>query len=258
MSVFESPAIEEDFGGGVGDIVAIAIGLAAVEYFAKLREVGWEAITLIGITASVAYPLAIYWRGPAYYPLITFLTLASILAWYLVGAGGRDPRVLEGTGATLLGVVWIGGLGSSAAAMLAIPDGRALLLTAILATVAYDVGGLFIGKAMGHRRLSAASPNKTLEGLVGGMGMAFVMPIIVVGIMELGPWTGFGAALVLGIGAAVAAPLGDLCQSLLKRDLGTKDMGTLLPGHGGVLDRVDGMLFVLPTVFWLAVTIGLS
>ncbi|MCB0977276.1 MAG: phosphatidate cytidylyltransferase [Acidimicrobiales bacterium] len=239
-------------------IVAIAIGLAAVEYFAKLREVGWEAITLIGITASVAYPLAIYWRGPAYYPLITFLTLASILAWYLVGAGGRDPRVLEGTGATLLGVVWIGGLGSSAAAMLAIPDGRALLLTAILATVAYDVGGLFIGKAMGHRRLSAASPNKTLEGLVGGMGMAFVMPIIVVGIMELGPWTGFGAALVLGIGAAVAAPLGDLCQSLLKRDLGTKDMGTLLPGHGGVLDRVDGMLFVLPTVFWLAVTIGLS
>jgi phosphatidate cytidylyltransferase len=239
-------------------IVTAAIGLAAVEYFAKLREVGWEAVTLLGITASVAFPLAIYWRGPAYYPLLTFLTLAAILAWYLVGAGGRDPRVLEGTGATLMGVIWIGGLGSSAAAMLAIPDGRALLLTAILATVAYDVGGLFIGKAMGHRPLSAASPNKTLEGLVGGMGLAFVLPIIVVGIMEKGPWTGFGAALVLGIGAAVAAPLGDLCQSLLKRDLGIKDMGSLLPGHGGVLDRVDGMLFVLPTVFWLAVTIGLS
>ena len=239
-------------------VVAIAIGLAAVEYFEKLREVGWECVTLLGIVASVAFPLAVYWRGPAYYPLLVFLTLAALLGWYLVGAGGRDPRVLEGTGATLLGVTWIGGLGSSAAGMLALPDGRALLLTAILATVAYDVGGLFIGKAMGHRPLSAASPNKTLEGLVGGMGLAFVLPIIVVGIMELGPWTGFGAALVLGIGAAVAAPLGDLCQSLLKRDLGVKDMGSLLPGHGGVLDRVDGMLFVLPTVFWLAFTIGLS
>ncbi|MBX3314856.1 MAG: phosphatidate cytidylyltransferase [Actinobacteria bacterium] len=239
-------------------VVTAAIGLAAVEYFAKLREVGWECVTLIGIAASVAYPLAIYWRGPAYYPLLVFLTLAAILGWYLVGAGGTDPRVLEGTGATLLGITWIGGLGSSAAAMLGLPDGRALLLTAILATVAYDVGGLFIGKAMGHRPLSSASPNKTLEGLVGGMAGAFVTPIIVVGIMEMGPWTGFGAAFVLGIGAAVAAPLGDLCQSLLKRDLGIKDMGSILPGHGGVLDRVDGMLFVLPTVFWLAVTIGLS
>lgn len=239
-------------------VVTAAIGLAAVEYFAKLREVGWECVTLIGIAASVAFPLAIYWRGPAYYPLLVFLTLAAILGWYLVGAGGNDPRVLEGTGATLLGITWIGGLGSSAAAMLDLPDGRALLLTAILATVAYDVGGLFIGKAMGHRPLSKASPNKTLEGLIGGMGMALVTPIIVVGIMSMGPWTGFGAGLLLGIGAAIAAPLGDLCQSLLKRDLGIKDMGSILPGHGGVLDRVDGMLFVLPTMFWLAVTIGLS
>ena len=239
-------------------LVTAALALAAVEYFNVLRKVGWESATLLGVAGCVAFPLAIYWRGPAYYPLLTFLALASILAWYLVGAGGRDPRVLEGTGATLLGIIWIGGLGSSAAAMLAIPDGRALLVTAILATVAYDVGGLFIGKAMGHRPLSAASPNKTLEGLVGGMGMALAVTIVVVGIMEKGPWTGASAALVLGLGAAAAAPLGDLCQSLLKRDLGVKDMGSILPGHGGVLDRFDSMLFVLPTVLWLTVTVGLS
>ncbi|MEO6987978.1 MAG: phosphatidate cytidylyltransferase [Aquihabitans sp.] len=239
-------------------LVTAALALAAVEYFAVLRKVGWESATLLGIAACVAFPLAIYWRGPAYYPLLTFLSLAAILGWYLVGAGGRDPRVLEGTGATLLGITWIGGLGSSAAAMLAIPDGRALLVTAILATVAYDVGGLFIGKAMGHRPLSAASPNKTLEGLIGGMGMALAVTIVVVGIMDKGPWSGASAALILGLGAAVAAPLGDLCQSLLKRDLGVKDMGSILPGHGGVLDRFDGMLFVLPTVLWLTVTVGLS
>lgn len=238
-------------------VVTIALGVAAVEYFNVLRKVGWESATLLGVAACVAMPLAIYWRGPAYYSMLGFITLASILAWYLVGAGGREPRVLEGTGATMLGVVWIGGLGSTAAAMLAMHDGRALLLTSILATVAYDVGGLFIGKSMGHRPLSAASPNKTVEGLVGGMACAFLVVLALVGVKELGPWHGVAAALVLGLGAACAAPLGDLCQSLLKRDLGVKDMSDMLPGHGGVLDRFDSMLFVLPTVFWLAVTLGL-
>lgn len=237
-------------------LVAATLGTAAVEYFGVLRKVGWEAATLLGIGATVAFPLAVYWRGPLAYPLLAFLVIVAILTWYLVGAGGRDPRVLEGSGATLLGVLWIGGLGSTAAAMLRLPDGRALLLTAVLATVAYDIGGYFIGRYMGHRPLSAASPNKTLEGLVGGMGSVLAIMIVVAGILGKGPWTGVLAALVLGIGAAVAAPLGDLSQSLLKRDLGVKDMGSILPGHGGVLDRIDGMLFVLPAVFWLAVAFG--
>ncbi|MBX3285433.1 MAG: phosphatidate cytidylyltransferase [Actinobacteria bacterium] len=237
-------------------LVVAVLALSAIEYFAVLRKVGWESATPLGVAACALFPLAVYWRGPIAFPLITFLVLAALLAWYLVGAGGHDPRVLEGSGATLLGVIWVGGLGSSAAAMLAVADGRALLLVAVLTAVAYDVGGLFIGKSMGHRPVSAASPNKTFEGLVGGMAVAFIVAIVAVGMLKLGPWDGVGAALILGIGAAVAAPLGDLCQSLLKRDLGVKDMSSILPGHGGVLDRFDSMLFVLPTVFWLAVTIG--
>jgi CDP-diglyceride synthetase len=77
-----------------------------------------------------------------------------------------------------------------------------------------------------------------------------------VALFEMGLETGAGAGIILGIGAAVAAPLGDLCQSLLKRDLGVKDMGTLLPGHGGMLDRIDGMLFVVPALYWLTVSLG--
>lgn len=237
-------------------LVAVALGLAAGEYFGVLRKVGWEAATPLGLVACVLLPFAIYWRGPFAYALVGFLVVAAVLTWYLVGAGGPDPRVLEGSGATILGIAWIGGLGSIAAAMLRIHDGRWLLLIGILATVAYDVGGLFIGRAMGHRPLSPASPNKTLEGLVGGMACAFAITLITAGMLSIGPWTGAGAGIVLGLGAALAAPLGDLCQSLLKRDLGVKDMGTLLPGHGGVLDRIDGMLFVLPAVFWLAVSFG--
>lgn len=239
-------------------LVTVILGFAALEWFNVLDNAEWESAGLLGIGACVALPLAIYWRGPAYYPMLLFIVFAAILAWFLVGAGGRDPRVLEGSMSTLFGVIWIGGFGSSAAAILALPDGRWLLLVAILATVAYDVGGLFVGRYLGQRPLSAASPNKTVEGLVGGMVLAFAITIVSVGIVGLGPWTGFSAVLMLGVGSACAAPLGDLGQSLLKRDLGIKDMGTILPGHGGLLDRFDSLLFVLPTVLWLTVTVGLS
>jgi phosphatidate cytidylyltransferase len=236
-------------------VVTVILAICAGEYFEALRKVGWESARLVGLVACVAMPLAVYWRGLEAVPLVGFIVVATVLSWYLVGAGGPDPRVLEGSGATLLGVFWIGGLGSAATAMLGFDDGRGLLLIAIMATVAYDVGGLFIGRAMGHRPLSDASPNKTVEGLVGGMGCALLITIFAV-VGGLGPWDGVGGALTLGLGAAFAAPLGDLCQSVLKRDLGVKDMGSLLPGHGGLLDRFDAMLFVLPTVLWLTVTIG--
>lgn len=237
-------------------LVTAVMAVCAVEYFGVLRKVGWEAATLLGVAAIVAFPLAVHWRGSPAFGLMAFLSVAAVFVWYLVGAGGPDPRVLEGSGATLLGVGWIGGLGATAAAMLAVPDGRALFLIAILATVAYDVAGLLVGRAIGRRPLTAASPNKTLEGLLAGMGAAFLMTLALVGFADLGPWKTGSAALLLGVGTAVAAPLGDLCQSLLKRDLGVKDMGSLLPGHGGVFDRFDAMLFVLPTVYWLAVFVG--
>lgn len=238
-------------------LVAAALALAAIEYFGVLRKVGWEAATPLGLAACTLLPFAVYWRGPVAYPLVGFLAVVAVLCWYLVGAGGPDPRVLEGSGATLLGVGWIGGLGATATAMLRVGDeGAQLLFVAILATVAYDVGGLFIGRAMGHRPLSTASPNKTLEGLLGGMGSALVVTLVCVALFEMGIETGAGAGIILGIGAAVSAPLGDLCQSLLKRDLGVKDMGTILPGHGGMLDRIDGMLFVVPALYWLTVSLA--
>jgi phosphatidate cytidylyltransferase len=239
-------------------LITAILAVAAVEYFEVLRKVGWESARLVGLVGCVALPLAVWWRGLEVFPLVAFLILAAVLSWYLVGAGGPDPRVLEGSGATLLGVLWIGGLGSAGTAMAAMPDGRGLLFVAIAVTVAYDVGAYFVGKAMGHRPLSHASPNKTVEGLVGGMLSALVVAIVLVGILSFGPWDGFSAGLLLGLGAAFAAPLGDLCQSVLKRDLGVKDMGTLLPGHGGVLDRFDAMLFVLPTFLWLALTFGMA
>ena len=237
-------------------LVTVVILLAAGEFFDALRRVGFEPATLLGITACAAFPLGVYWRGLEAFPLLSVLTVVGCLGWFLAGAAGPGARVVEGTGTTLLGVLWIGGLGSFAAALLRAPDGRALLVIVALATVAYDVGGFFIGRNAGHRRLSDASPNKTIEGLIGGMVLCVVVTIIVVGSVKLGPYTGYGPALLLGVAAAIAAPLGDLCQSLVKRDLGVKDMSAILPGHGGVFDRFDAILFVLPTIYYAVAFVG--
>ncbi|NIR41037.1 MAG: phosphatidate cytidylyltransferase, partial [Actinobacteria bacterium] len=206
----------------------------------------------------VTMPLAVYWRGEAAIPLVLVLSVVFGSLWFLTGVGNESP--VRGLGATLLGILHIGVLGSYAALMLAIPEhGTGLLTAAILVTVGYDVGGLFIGRAMGRTPLSAASPNKTMEGLVGGCVAAIVVGLVMGLLEQPSPLAngdldggGLGTALLLGVVAAATAPVGDLAESQLKRDLGIKDMGSILPGHGGLLDRFDSMLFVLPATYYVA------
>ncbi|MDH3704490.1 MAG: phosphatidate cytidylyltransferase, partial [Acidimicrobiia bacterium] len=150
-----------------------------------------------------------------------------------------------------LGVVWIGVMGSFASLMLRSPDGRGLLFGAIIVTVAYDVGAWGVGRIAGRQPLSSASPNKTMEGLIGGCGLTIALGIVIGA--TVAPWDeSVVHGLLLGVAAAVVAPLGDLTESLIKRDLGLKDMGSFLPGHGGLLDRFDAMLFVLPAAYYVA------
>ena len=232
-------------------LVTAVIGLASAELFGALRKVGYEPVTLAGIVASVGLVLGAYNYGPGAIPTVLFLATVVCLLWYLVNAATETP--VMNIGVTLLGVLWVGMFGSFAALMLSIGDpGVGILLAAIIGTVGYDVGGLVIGKNAGHKPLSAASPNKTVEGLFGGCVVAVIVVVLLGSVVGFGPIDGFTEALMVGLAIAVAAPLGDLCESLLKRDLGLKDMGTILPGHGGLLDRFDAMLFVLPTVYLLA------
>ena len=143
-------------------------------------------------------------------------------------------------------------LGSFAALILTLPSGIGILYGAIITAVTYDVAAFFVGQSFGTRPMSAASPNKTLEGLLGGWIGTIIVAAVFLGWIV--PWDeiGIGEKALFGVVAALAATLGDLCESLLKRDLGVKDMGTLLPGHGGVLDRFDAMLFVLPATYYAA------
>ncbi len=236
-------------------LVVAVIGLAVAELYGVLRQAGYHPIPFAGIAGSVGLVIGAYHYGYEAYPTILFLTTAVCLLWYLVGAGSEAP--VMSIGVTLLGVLWVGLFGSFAALMLAVQFGEqdqgiGILMAAILGTVGYDVGGLFVGRSAGRSPLSAASPNKTWEGLAGGCAIAFVLVVLLGAVFGLGSVDSFGDGALVGLAVAVAAPLGDLCQSLVKRDLGVKDTGSILPGHGGFLDRFDGLLFVLPAVWLVA------
>ncbi len=118
---------------------------------------------------------------------------------------------------------------------------------------ANDIGALFVGSATGKTPLrSWISPGKTLEGLIGGT-LLTIAALVVVGIVDLSDtWNDTPELILLGVVISVMAPLGDLAESMFKRNLDVKDFGSLVAGHGGVLDRFDGFLFVLPAVYYLA------
>lgn len=244
-------------------LIVLVVALCAGEFFNALRVAGYQPATLLGLAASVAMPIAVFVRGPQAVALVLALTVVFGMLWFLLGVGSEIPTM--NIGVTLLGVVYIGVLGSFGAAMLEIAgraglngdDGTGLLLAAIVITVGYDVGAYFAGRSIGRTPLTAVSPNKTVEGLIGGAVTSAVAAIVVFGLVEFGePWgtadAGFFSVVALGVVGAIVAPLGDLGESLIKRDLGIKDMGSVLPGHGGFLDRFDALLFVLPAVYFFA------
>jgi CDP-diglyceride synthetase len=230
----------------------VVVTFAAGECFGVLRRAGYHPATLLGLVGTVALMIGAYTKGASAIPLVLVLIVVFTFLWYLFGVERGAP--VAGSAATLLTVGWISLLGSFAALLLAPSNfphrhGIAFLLGAIIATVANDIGGLVVGGWLGrHPMAPSISPNKTWEGWLGGLVLSVVVSGALVGAIH--PWTP-GKAVVLGLVVAVVAPIGDLAESLLKRDLHIKDMGTLLPGHGGVLDRVDALLFVLPATYYL-------
>jgi phosphatidate cytidylyltransferase len=233
-------------------LVLLIVTPAAAELFGVLRRAGYRPATLVGLVATVGILIGAYMKGEAAIPLVLGLVVVFTLLWYLVGVVRDRPTI--NVGVTLLGFMWVGFLGSFAALLLdprMFPNrhGVALLLGAAVATVAYDVGSYLVGARFGRHHLAPAiSPNKTWEGLIGGTLASVLVGAVVVS--HISPWT-TARGTALGLVVAVAAPLGDLCVSLVKRDIGVKDMGWILPGHGGVLDRVDALLFVVPATYYL-------
>jgi phosphatidate cytidylyltransferase len=231
-------------------LVLAVVTLAAAELFQGLRTRGYQPATLLGLVACAAMVLGAYWKGETAFPLVlTLLTIFSFL-WYLAGVVHAKPTM--NIAVTLFAFVYVGFLASFASLFLRVQKGQGvgLLLGAVIATAGHDIGAYLVGKYMGKTPLAPElSPNKTFEGLVGGVLASVFVSLLIV--RAIHPWDA-GKAFWLGVVVAVAAPLGDLCESMIKRDLGVKDMGKILPGHGGILDRVDALLFVIPATYYLA------
>jgi phosphatidate cytidylyltransferase len=237
----------------------VVVTFAAGECFGVLRRAGYHPATLLGLVGTVSLMVAAYTKGPPAIPLVLVLIVIFTLLWYLFGIERGSP--IAGSAATLFTIGWIALLGSYAGLLLSPSEfprreGIAFLLGAVIATVANDVGALVIGRWIGRHALAPnVSPHKTWEGWLGGGIFSIAISAAVVGAIH--PWTP-GHAALLGLVVAVVAPIGDLCESLLKRDFRVKDMGSLLPGHGGVLDRIDALLFVLPATYYLVRALNIA
>jgi phosphatidate cytidylyltransferase len=237
-------------------LVVLICGLAAIEFFDKVTEKGYRPATVIGILTAVIAPLAGYWVGETALPLVMVFAMITT-AFTFVGATGLHSSPIPNMSITSLGVMWIGLMGSYAALLAGVSNvpglstaGTDTLFIVAVGVVANDVGALFVGSAAGSTPLRQwISPNKTVEGLMGGT-VATLFAMWIVG-LQSDTWNDIGEILVLAIAVAVLAPLGDLVESMFKRNLEIKDFGTLVKGHGGVLDRFDGFLFVLPAAYYL-------
>ncbi len=244
-------------------------GVAIFEYAAMMRlrgvrvpRTGLVVMTVLTLPAAVpaGHPLAWPYGGM---PAREVLLMGFLLA--LLAGAIRSPRrdALPGIAYGLLGYLWIPYAFSYVLTLRLSPDpyvGMATLLFPVLAIVASDVGGWAVGSTLGRRPLAPVlSPDKTIEGALGGVALAaLVVPLAAWGLATagLGPTLHPLAALAFAMLVAAVAMLGDLFESLIKRWAGVKDAGVFLPGHGGVLDRLDSHLFGLPAAFLLYQLIG--
>lgn len=261
--------------------VGVAVLLAAHEFYTMMRRAGYHPWYPAGMALALLFALrgylsgdlftGIVYTGPGIAAETMALALALFLAlarqgfaWRCVTAGpdhsgprddtARSPYLAwADLGLTLAGALYTGGLLGYAPLLAATPGGPGgangvpWLLMALLGTAACDTGAYLVGSLTGrHKLIPHISPGKTWEGLFGGALGAVVAAVALSGFLNLG----LAAAVVLGLLVCAAAVSGDLCESLLKRAAGVKDSGRLIPGHGGILDRIDGILFVLLAVYW--------
>ncbi len=230
--------------------VGAAIAVALTELTSALAHSKHKInIPVIPVAAGGAAVLTcMYWLGSRATLAALALTVVVIFAWRL--PGGPSGYVKDVT-AGVFALIYLPFLASFIVAMLSPADGSRRVLTFVIVTICSDIGGYFAGITLGrggrHPMAPVISPKKTGEGFAGSAVACLIGGVLCLTLLLHGhAWQG----LLVGAAAVLAATLGDLAESMIKRDLEIKDMGTLLPGHGGILDRIDSLLVVAP-VIWL-------
>jgi phosphatidate cytidylyltransferase len=231
--------------------VAFFVLAAAVVLFAffelvdAVRSSGRRPNLIFGLACCLALLVTAYLRRPDWFLVAAAAAPAGSL---LLALWTHRTASVDDAAWTILALAWIGGGGAGAVSILALPSGGLRLLIGLLLVAAGDdIAAYFVGTNFGsHRMAPSISPSKTWEGVAGGVAGAL---LVAVALIPWGTRLSIWEALGLGVIVAVLAPVGDLIESLVKRELGIKDSGRLLPGHGGMLDRLDAILFCAPAVF---------
>ncbi|MGL4176746.1 MAG: phosphatidate cytidylyltransferase [Dermatophilaceae bacterium] len=227
-------------------VVVGAVAIGALEMRRALAARGADIPVVPLLLGTVGMLGSAYLRG-AEALLLTFgLTLVGLLVWRVADGLAGAARDLAASAFVMFYPVFLAGF---VALMLALPDGRQRVATFIVVAVFSDIGGYAVGASIGrHPMAPSLSPKKSWEGFAGSVAACAGVGAVAVPQLLGGPWW---AGVLLGVVTAAAATVGDLVESSIKRDLGIKDMGTLLPGHGGLMDRIDSLLVVAPLAYGL-------
>jgi phosphatidate cytidylyltransferase len=237
-------------GAGAFAIYAgIVVLFAQGEFYLAMQKRHYQPATALGLVSGALVLGAGYYRGENAMLAIMALSLFATFLWYMTVPPQHRRNVVANIGITILGVAYIPLLAAYALAVLKLPDGEGLTLSIIGLTFVYDTAAFGVGYFWGSRPLAPTiSPKKSWEGAIGATLVVIAVSVGVVG-SSVSLLDTVGRSVGLAVVVALFAPLGDLAESLLKRDLEIKDMGGILPGHGGVMDRIDSVLFVAPAAF---------
>jgi phosphatidate cytidylyltransferase len=233
--------------------VIMVMVVGAGEFYATVRTDEYRPLALFGLLGVVFMGLGAHMSGAvaiagwaAVFAVVTILFLAV--------TPRRQP--LEDAAVTIGGMAWVGLL-AFAILIASGPQPVAFILFFVVVVAANDIGAFFVGRAFGSHMLAPRiSPKKTWEGFFGGLVIGAVVASVLV---TFPSWETIGIAkgLVAAAMVGVVSPIGDAAESMVKRSLGVKDMGSVLPGHGGILDRIDGLLFAVPAIYYLFRGFGL-
>jgi phosphatidate cytidylyltransferase len=230
-------------------VMVVAVG----ELYATLRARGHKPLALFGLIGVVLMGIGAHQGGlPAIGAWAALVIAVTLL--FVALTPRRNP--LEDASITVLGLAWVGML-AFAIPFISGPRPVEHILFMVLVVAFNDVGAFFVGRSFGKTRLAPrVSPKKTVEGLFGGLLLGAVVASVLVTFPAWEP-IGLANGLILAALVGVFSPLGDLAESVVKRSIEVKDMGSVLPGHGGMLDRIDGFLFSLPALYFAFRAFGL-
>ena len=243
-------------------VLSVLAALGAWEFFRMARETGTLPIEPAGIVLAALLPIAVHAQRLGVYTLSLTAIVAMILVLFASSIWLRGPsgKPLSSVAITVFGVFYPGLLAYIYAVRyhnyaVGAAAGTALVFLPILLTWSTDVGAYAFGRLFGKKKLiPSVSPGKTVEGAVGGLGLTILICLLYVRFILM-PYAQLGltiqGAVLFAIVVSIAAQVGDLAESLLKREAGVKDSSRILPGHGGILDRFDSLLFVMPIAFLL-------